>query len=130
MAGVIDKFLTLGRSLNCATVLASQGISHFPDGIANYITTKFIFKSSNEEAKLFLEKFIDEDTAAGMDTGSIVSSITHLPKGCCFMIDRKGRNGIIRIESIYDPEKLTSNPFQKTEVKTAEQLEAEETQEE
>jgi hypothetical protein len=126
MAGVIDKFLTLGRSLNCATVLASQGISHFPDGIANYITSKFMFKSSADEAELFLEKFIDKDSAYGMDLGSIVSSVTNLPKGCCFFMDRKNRNGIIRIESIYDVDKLTSNPFKKQKVETAEQKEASE----
>ena len=125
MAGVIDKFLTLGRSLNCATVLASQGISHFPDGIANYITSKFMFKSSADEAELFLEKFIDKDSAYGMDLGSIVSSVTNLPKGCCFFMDRKNRNGIIRIESIYDVDKLTSNPFKKQKVETAEQKEKE-----
>ena len=127
MAGVIDKFLTLGRSLNCATVLASQGISHFPDGIANYITSKFMFKSSAEEAHLFLEKFVDKDSAYGMDLDSIESSVTKLPKGCCFFMDRKGRNGIIRIVSIYDPKLLTSNPFEKTTVVTEEQEESQAT---
>jgi len=121
MAGVIDQFLRLGRSLNTATVLASQGISHFPDGIANYITSKFMFKSSGEEANLFLEKFVDRETSYGLELDSIVSSVTHLPKGCCFFMDRKGRNGIIRIVSIYDPEKLTSNPFAKTTVVTEKQ---------
>lgn len=115
MASIIDRFLVLGRSLNVATVLASQGISHFPDGIANYITTKFMFKSSLEEAQLFLDKFDTSkiDPTNAIDVDSIVSSVTQFQTGTCFMIDRLGRNGIIKIKSIYDVKLLTSNPFDK-----------------
>ena len=115
MGAIIDRFLVLGRSLNVATVLASQGISHFPKDIANYITTKFMFKSSIEEAQLFLDRFDTSkiDPSNAIDIDSIVSSVTKFPTGICFMIDRTGRNGIIRIKSIYDVKLLTSNPFDK-----------------
>lgn len=115
MSAIIDKFLVLGRSLNVATILASQGISHFPDGISNYMTTKFMFKSSMEEAKLFLEKFDTSkiNPAAALDINSIIAAATNFPTGVCFMIDRLNRNGTIKIESIYDINLLTSNPFDK-----------------
>lgn len=115
MGAIIDRFLVLGRSLNVATVLASQGISHFPKGIANYITTKFMFKSSIEEAQNFLDVFDTSkiDPTNAIDIDSIISSVTKFPTGVCFMIDRTGRNGIIRIKSIYDVKLLTSNPFDK-----------------
>jgi len=115
MGAIIDRFLVLGRSLNVATVLASQGISHFPKGIANYITTKFMFKSSMEEAQLFLDAFDTSkiNPSSAIDVDSIVSSATNFPTGTCFMIDRLNRNGIIRIKSIYDVNLLTSNPFAK-----------------
>ena len=122
MGSIIDRFLVLGRSLNVATVLASQGISHFPDGIANYITTKFMFKSSMEEAQLFLDKFDTSkiNPSSAIDVESIVSSATNFPTGTCFMIDRLNRNGIIRIKSIYDISLLTSNPFAKKRDEEAE----------
>jgi len=115
MGAIIDRFLVLGRSLNVATILASQGISHFPDNIANYITTKFMFKSSIDEAQLFLDKFDTSkiDPSNAIDVNSIVSAVTNFPTGVCFMMDRLGRNGIIRIKSIYDVKLLTSNPFDK-----------------
>ena len=115
MASIIDRFLVLGRSLNVATILASQGISHFPKGIANYITTKFMFKSSIEEAQLFLDQFDTSkiDPTNAIDVDSIVSSVTKFPTGVCFMLDRMNRSGIIRIKSIYDVSLLTSNPFDK-----------------
>ena len=115
MGAIIDRFLVLGRSLNVATILASQGISHFPKGISNYITTKFMFKSSLEEAELFLDVFDTSkiDISNAIDRDSIISSVTKFPTGVCFMIDRLGRNGIIRIKSIYDVKLLTSNPFDK-----------------
>lgn len=115
MSQIIDRFLVLGRSLNVATVLASQGVSHFPDGIANYITSKFIFRSSIEEAQLFLEKFDTSklDANNAIDVDSVVSGITKLETGKCFMIDSQNRNGFIQIISNYDVQKLTSNPFDK-----------------
>jgi type IV secretory pathway VirB4 component len=116
MGAIIDRFLVLGRSLNVATVLASQGISHFPKGIANYITTKFMFKSSMEEARLFLDAFDTSkiNPSSAIDVDSIVSSAVNFPTGTCFMVDRANKNGIIRIKSIYSVDLLTSNPFAKS----------------
>lgn len=115
MAKIIDRFLVLGRSLNVATVMASQGISHFPKDTSNYITSKFLFKSSIDEAQLFLERFDTSklDPSNAVDINSIVSSVTKYPTGVCFYMDRIGRNGVIRIKSIYDTKLLTSNPFAK-----------------
>lgn len=115
MSDLIDKFLVIGRSLNTATLLASQGISHFPDNIAQFMSTKVMFRSSMEEAKLFLDKFdtskIDASTA--IDTDSVIASTTKLATGNCFMIDSQNRTGFIHIISNYDVKLLTSNPFQK-----------------
>lgn len=118
MASVINKFLTLGRSLNTATVLASQGISQFPKNIANYITSKFIFKSSIEEARQFLELFNTGalDASQSIDEDNIITAITQLPKGVCFFIDRKNRNGVIHIKSNYDEKLISSNPLTKKRV--------------
>lgn len=115
MANVIDKFLTLGRSLNCATILASQGISHFPDTTSNYVTTKFLFKSSIDEAQAFLDRFDTSklDPTNAIDIPGVLSEVTNFKTGQCFMIDRKNRNGVIKIKSNYDISLLTSNPFQK-----------------
>lgn len=115
MAQIIDKFLVLGRSLNVATVLASQGVSHFPKDIAQYVTSKFIFRSSIEEASLFLDKFDTSklDASSAIDIDSVIAGISNLGVGCCFCIDLKNRNGFIRIISNYDVNLLTSNPFKK-----------------
>lgn len=115
MSNIIDRFLVLGRSLNVATVLASQGISHFPKGIEQYMTTKFIFRSAMDEAEMFLDKFDTSkyDPANAIDRNAVIGAITNFPTGTTFMIDRLNRNGIIRIKSIYDVKLLTSNPFEK-----------------
>lgn len=115
MSTIIDRFLRLGRSLNVATVLASQGISNFPEGISNYITTKFLFRSSIDEATNFLNRFDTSklDTSNAIDVNSVIAAITKFPTGICYMIDRAGRNGVIRIVSIYDKDLITSNPFAK-----------------
>lgn len=115
MSTIIDRFLRLGRSLNVATVLASQGISNFPEGISNYITTKFLFRSSIDEATDFLNRFDTSklDASNAIDINSVIAAITKFPTGICYMIDRAGRNGVIRIVSIYDKDLITSNPFAK-----------------
>ena len=106
----------IGRSLNVATVLASQGVSHFPKDIAQYVTSKFIFRSSIEEAALFLDKFDTSklDASSAIDIDSVIAGISNLGVGCCFCIDLKNRNGFIRIISNYDVNLLTSNPFKKS----------------
>lgn len=115
MANVIDNYLRLGRSLNVATILASQGITSFPAKISNNLTSKFLFKSSIDEAQEFLSRFDTSklDRANAIDIDSLVSSVSKFPTGVCFFIDRFNRNGVIRIVSIYDPKLLTSNPFAK-----------------
>ena len=115
MAKIIDRFLVLGRSLNVATVMASQGISHFPKDVSNYITSEFLFKSSMDEAQEFLDRFDTSkiDPSNAININAIVSSVTQFPTGVCYFIDRFHRNGIIRIKSIYDQSLLTSNPFAK-----------------
>lgn len=109
MGEIIDQFLVLGRSLGIAVVLASQGITHFPDNIDNYMSTKFIFKSSLLEAEKFLEKFdtSKHDPTLALDISNIMNSIANFKTGDAFMIDSKNRSGVIHIESIFDPELLT-----------------------
>lgn len=120
MAQIIDRLLVIGRSLNIATVLGSQGISHFPEGIAQYVTSKFMFKSSIEEASLFLEKFDTSklDARNALDVNSIIAGVTNLETGQCFMIDLKNRAGFIKVKSNYDINLLTSNPFAKAKYET------------
>ena len=116
LSNIIDKFLLQGRSLNIATVLASQGISHFPDDIANTMTTKFLFKSSLDEAEAFIKLFDSSkyDARNALDVESIVTSINRFNKpGQVFMIDSQNRNGIIQISEKYDPKLLSSNPYEK-----------------
>lgn len=109
MGEVIDQFLVLGRSLGIAVVLASQGISHFPDGIENYMSSKFIFKSSLDEAEKFLERFdtSKHDPSLSLDKSNILNSIANFKQGDAFYIDSKNRSGVIHIESIYDADRLT-----------------------
>ena len=105
MSKVIDEFLVLGRSLGVSTMLASQGITHFPEGISNYITSKFLFKSSLDESKEFFRRFdTSKDDPTNRITDSIVTAIPKLPQGVCFFMDRFDRNGIIHITSLYPPE--------------------------
>lgn len=118
MASLIDRFLVLGRSLNNAVVLASQGISHFPEGIANYMTSRFLFKSSVDEAEKFLRLFdlSKVDPSQAIAFNSVLGMVSQFPRGYCYFIDRFNRNGVIEIKSIYDPSLLTSNPILQQEV--------------
>ena len=109
MADIIDKFLRLGRSLKVATILASQGVESFPKDIAQYITTKFMFKSSPEEANMFLDKFYS-GTGININRESVVSAVSNFKPGMAYMIDRLNRNGIIQIEPVYDIRLLNSDP--------------------
>lgn len=116
MSAIIVDYLSLGRSRNVATILASQGLSHFPKDIDTYLTSKFMFKSSKDDAKMFLDKFdgsqIDPSLAINRD--SVIFQVGKFERsGLCFFIDNRGRNGFIRIIPTYDPKLLTSNPFEK-----------------
>lgn len=118
MSSVINKFLSVGRSLNTATVLASQGISKFPDDIAQYISSKFIFQSATSEAERFLKIFdTSEYDPANAIAKDIIGQIAKYPKGRCFFIDKYNRNGVIDIVSPFDPKLFSSNPLEKIDVK-------------
>ena len=102
MSKIIDRFLVIGRSLGFATMLASQGVSHFPAGIANHISSKFSFRTSIDEAKLFLEKF--DTTVFGdnaIDRTSVVGTISNLELGTAFMIDNDGNSGVFKVKPNY-----------------------------
>lgn len=115
---IINDFLTLGRSLNIATVLASQNITHFPSGIGQLISSKFMFASSYKEASEFLEEFDGSASSVGLDRTSIIEYIENIKEkvggpGGCFFIDSKNRGGFIKIKSNLG---VTSNPlFKKRE---------------
>lgn len=106
MSSVIHNFLSLGRSKWVATVLASQGISKFPTNIANYVSTKFLFRSSMDEATDFITRFDSSslDITNSIDVDSIIQAAAHFDNGVCFMMDREGRNGITKITPSYDME--------------------------
>lgn len=114
MSTIIHNFLALGRSLNIAVVLASQGIGHFPEAVSQFISSKFVFRSSMEEAEEFLNKFDTSkmDLSKALDTQSVVGGITALETGQCFFIDRQNRSGFIKVVSNYDVSLLTSNPLE------------------
>ena len=114
MSRVISEFLRKGRSLNVAVVLGSQAVSSFPEDVPQYVSSKFIFKSSIDDASQFLDKFdvSRTDPAKSIDRDSVVGGITNLSTGQCFFIDFLGRSGFVQIKSIGPIEKLTSNPLE------------------
>lgn len=117
MRQIIHNLMALGRSLNIATILASQGVSHFPKEVANYSSTKIMFRMSIDETKKFLDMFDTSDLNSGrsFDRNSIVSYITNIKDpGYMFMIDRLGRGGFGKVVSNFpDSSILTSNPLLK-----------------
>lgn len=116
---IINTLLAMGRSLNVAVVLASQAVTHFPKNIAQFISNKFMFGMSNKEARYFLEEFDNSDMEFGLDRESIINFITNYEPGDCFMIDRKGRGGFLKIKSNLGD--ITSNPlFKKREEQQSE----------
>lgn len=115
LSGIVNDFLTLGRSLNIATVLASQNITHYPSGIEQLVSSKFMFSSSAKEAAEFLEAFDATDSNTGIDRSSIIEYIENIEekingKGGCFFIDSKNRGGFMRVKSNLG---VTSNPLLK-----------------
>ena len=110
-AAIVDEFLVLGRSLNVATVLASQAVSHYPDQIAQLIATKFCFRSSTQDAEEFMKKFYNQDGDDTADIRSIVHAIGDFNPGDCFMIDSRNRTGIFHFTSNLGD--ITSNPLMK-----------------
>lgn len=108
MSNIIWDFLSMGRSLNVCTVLASQNMSKFPDGIEQLIASKFMFGSSPKEAVEFLNRFDSSSSGDKFDRPSIVDYIGNVDTGVCFFIDNKNRGGFIKIKSYLD---VTSNPL-------------------
>ena len=107
---IINDFLVLGRSLNVATLLASQNVTHFPESIAQLISSRFCFKSSNNEAREFLRLFNNQNADNSADYDSIISAIGDFSTGTCFYIDSCNRNGIFHVTSNLGDD-VTSNPL-------------------
>lgn len=112
LAKIVEDFLVLGRSLNTATVLATQNITHIPDSLSNLFSTKFMFRSQSSQAEEFLRRFNNSDDSGDskMNERTIVSYVASCDSGNCFMIDPWDRGGFIRITSNLG---LTSNPLLK-----------------
>lgn len=120
-SSIVDEFLILGRSLNVATVLATQNPTHVPDSIAQLVSSKFCFKSSTNEASAFLNKFFNKDSENMADFNSIVYQISQFSndenrKGECFYIDSENRSGIFRVTSLFGND-VTTNPLMKKKKK-------------
>lgn len=107
---IIDEFMVLGRSLNVATILATQNASHFPGGIAQLVSSKFCFKSSTSEAENFLNMFFNKDGSNSADFDSIIYQIGQFSTGDCFYIDSQNRSGIFHVTSLLGND-VTSNPL-------------------
>lgn len=91
---IVEEFLILGRSLNVATVLASQNVSHFPPDFSNFVSNRFQFRSSRNEVQEFLSRFL---VSAEEETNSLITFAVNAKNGECIFIDRKNRVGEIQI---------------------------------
>jgi len=91
---IVEEFLILGRSLNVATILASQNVSHFPEDFSNFVSNRFQFRSSRNEVNEFLRRFL---VSAEEEIDSLVSFAVNAPNGGAIMIDRKNRVGEIQV---------------------------------
>lgn len=111
-SSIVDEFLVLGRSLNVATLLASQSVSHYPESIAQLISSRFCFKSSSQEASEFLRKFYNQEGDDIADFDNIIFNIGNFNPGDCFYIDSNNRSGIFHFTSLLGND-ITSNPLMK-----------------
>lgn len=93
---IVEEFLILGRSLNVATILASQNVNHFPEDFSNYVSDRFQFRSSKKEIKEFLRRFNEDST---ISEASYVNFGVNCGTGEAIFIDRNQRIGTIRIRS-------------------------------
>lgn len=109
---ILDEFLVLGRSLNVATIIATQNPSHVPESISQLIASKFCFKSSTNEASTFLNLFFNKDGDNMADFESIIYQISGFESGRCFYIDSCNRTGIFKVVSLFGDD-ITSNPLMK-----------------
>lgn len=106
---LVDQLMVLGRSLNIAVILASQSVSHYDAGIGQYLSAKFLFKSSSEDAREFLKKFGNTDGNTTIDVEDVVEEVMNFEKGDSFFIDRKNRDGFFHV--ISPLKDITSNPL-------------------
>lgn len=114
---IIDEFLILGRSLNVPTILATQNPTHIHESVAQLISNKFCFKSSTNEARVFLNTFLNCDGENSADIASIVYQIGKFETGQCFYIDSENRSGAFNVTSLFGSD-VTSNPLMKKRSKT------------
>lgn len=112
---LIDDLMVLGRSLGIAVVLASQSVSHYDSGIGQFLCARFLFKSSNEDTKLFLKKFGNTEGHSTIDVENVVAEVMKFERGDAFFIDRKYRDGFFKVVSPMS--KITSNPLFRNRVK-------------
>lgn len=109
-ASIINKFLTLGRSLNIATILSSQSVTHYPQNIGQLISSKFCFKSDYREAMEFLEMFLSGGSEGKADFPVIASKINTFEKpGQSFFVDSSNRSGFFKVANILN--NVSSNPL-------------------
>ena len=115
LAATLNNFLTMGRSLNVAIILASQSVKHFPDNISQFIANKFAFQSSKEESEEFLLKFDTSniDPTMEINRDHTQTMIANLENGHCFYMDSKSRSGVIHIVSNFDAGLISSNALEK-----------------
>lgn len=113
---IIDEFLVLGRSLNIATILATQNASHFHESISQLIANKFCFKSSPNETKKFLDMFFNKTPDNMADFDSIINKVAEFESGQCFFIDSENRSGMFKVTSLLGDD-ITSNPLNKKKKK-------------
>lgn len=116
IADIIDEFLVLGRSLGVSVVLASQNVSHFPESVAQYVSTKICFRLSKREAGEFFSMFDMSNNGRELDLNETIDIATRLKTGYCFFIDKENRCALIHIKSAYDTGDITSNPLMKKNV--------------
>lgn len=108
---LIVEFLILGRSLNIAVLLASQGISHFDDALSQMMATKIAFGSKAIEARKFVDLFIDDEASdVSLDKALIISKVGDLTTGEALIIDRKNRLGFMKVTSNFGSD-MTTNPL-------------------
>ena len=110
-ANVINDILVLGRSLNIATLLASQSVKHYPAGMEQLVATTFTMKSSASDTRELLKRFANSDGNNRNDIENIVDSVSNFKPGDCFMIDSQNRTGIFHIVSPLTG--MTSNPLKR-----------------
>jgi hypothetical protein len=115
IASVVDELLVLGRSLRLSIILASQNVTHFPKGIAQYVSSKMCFRLSKREASEFFAMFDISNNGKELDTGETIDLATRLKTGYCFYMDLENRCSLVHITSQYPVGAFSSNFLEKNE---------------